>query len=63
MSHIDLETYYKINFALMQYHKYSLWEIENMPPWERDIYVGLLRLHIEEETLKQRAREGLARNG
>ena len=63
MSHIDLETYYKINFALMQYHKYSLTEIENMMPWERDIYVGLLRLHIEEETLKQRAREGLARNG
>jgi|TARA_B100000424_G_scaffold55380_1_gene39907 hypothetical protein len=63
MSHIDLGTYFKINFALMQYHKYSLTEIENMMPWERDIYVGLLRLHIEEETLKQRAREGLARNG
>jgi hypothetical protein len=26
----------------MQYHKYSLWEIENMIPWERDVYVGLL---------------------
>ena len=63
MSHTDLGTYFKINFALMQYHKYSLTEIENMMPWERDIYVGLLRLHIEEETLKQRAREGLARNG
>ena len=63
MSHIDLGTYFKINFALMQYHKYSLTEIKNMMPWERDIYVGLLRLHIEEETLKQRAREGLARNG
>ena len=47
----------------MQYHKYSLWEIENMPPWERDIYVGLLKLHIEEEQLKQRAREGQQRNG
>ena len=49
MSHVDLETYFRINFALMQYHKYSLTEIENMPPWERDIYVGLLKLHIEEE--------------
>ena len=28
-----------------------------MPPWERDIQVGLLRLHIEEENLKQKARE------
>jgi len=34
-----------------------------MPPWERDIYVGLLRLHIEEEQLKQRQREAQARNG
>jgi len=37
----------------MQYHKYSLTEIENMMPWERDIYVGLLRLHLEEEELKR----------
>ena len=63
MSHVDLETYFRINFALMQFHKYSLAEIENMPPWERDIYVGLLKLHIEEEQLKQRAREAKANNG
>ena len=63
MSHIDLETYFRIIFALMQYHKYSLWDIENMPPWERDIYVGLLRLHIEEENLKQKQREAQAANG
>jgi len=24
-----------------------------MIPWERDIYVGLLRQHLEEEELKQ----------
>ena len=47
----------------MQYHKYSLWEIENMPPLERDFYVVLLKLHIEEEQLKQRAREAKANNG
>ena len=52
MSHIDLESYFKLNFALMQHHKYSLTEIENMMPWERDIYVGLLNQHIEEENLK-----------
>lgn len=39
----------------MQYHKYSLTEIENMIPWERDIYVTLLRQHIEEEDRKQKA--------
>ena len=37
----------------MQYHKYSLTEIENLIPWERDIYVALLEQHLEEEKLKQ----------
>ena len=52
MSHISLESYFKLNFAMMQHHKYSLTEIENMMPWERDIYVGLLNQYIEEENLK-----------
>ena len=52
MSHISLESYFKLNFALMQHHKYSLTEIENMMPWERDIYVALLNQYIEEEKLK-----------
>jgi len=49
---MDLENYFKLNFALMQYHKYSLTEIENMMPWERDIYVTLLQNHLEEEKLR-----------
>ena len=53
MVHLDLENYYKINFALVQYHKYSLTEIENLIPWERDIYIGLLQQHLEDEKLKQ----------
>ena len=53
MVHMNLENYFKLNFALMQYHKYSLTEIENMIPWERDIYVTLLQNHLEEEKLKQ----------
>lgn len=52
MTHIDLESYFKLNFALIQHHKYSLTEIENMMPWERDIYVGLLNQWVEEENLK-----------
>ena len=50
---MNLENYYKINFALLQYHKYSLTEIENLIPWERDIYIGLLQQHLEDEKLKQ----------
>ena len=52
MAHIDLESYFKLNFALMQHHKYSLTEIENMMPWERDIYLGLLNQYIEDENLR-----------
>ncbi len=52
MAHIDLESFYKLNFALMQHHKYSLTEIENMMPWEREVYLGLLNQYIEEENLK-----------
>lgn len=33
----------------MQYHKYSLTEIENMIPFEREIYVGLLVDYLEKE--------------
>ena len=58
MVHMDLENYFKLNFALMQYHKYSLTEIENMMPWERDIYVSLLKNHLEEEELKQKQDNG-----
>ena len=53
MAHTSLEAYYKVNFALMQHHKYSLTELENMIPWEREVYVSLLKQHIEEENLKQ----------
>ena len=39
----------------MQHHKYSLTELENMIPWEREIYITLLKQHIEEENEKQKA--------
>tara|TARA_B100001057_G_scaffold494602_1_gene591545 strand:- start:558 stop:755 length:198 start_codon:yes stop_codon:yes gene_type:complete len=59
----DLESYYRINFSLMQYHKYSLTELENMMPWERDIYNSLLQEHIEKENLKRQQAEGVQRYG
>jgi hypothetical protein len=59
MAHTSLESYYKINFSLVQHHKYSLTELENMMPWERDVYVSLLQQHIEEENLKAQQSSGL----
>jgi hypothetical protein len=49
MGHDSLANYYKTNFALMQHHKYSLSDLEDMIPFERDIYIMLLSQHIEEE--------------
>jgi hypothetical protein len=34
---------------MMQHHQYSLTELENMIPWERQIYISLLQEHIKEE--------------
>tara|TARA_B100001250_G_scaffold405543_1_gene423188 strand:- start:418 stop:540 length:123 start_codon:yes stop_codon:yes gene_type:complete len=36
----------------MQHHKYSLSDLENMIPWEREIYLSLLKAHIDEENQK-----------
>ena len=49
MGHDSLLNYYKTNFALMQHHKYNLGDLEDMIPFERDIYIMLLSQHIEEE--------------
>ncbi len=49
MSHMTLKAYYESTFAMMQHHKYSLTELENMMPWERDIYQGLLVQHLQKE--------------
>jgi len=55
MAHESLESYYKTNFAMIQHHKYSLTELENMIPWEREVYLSLLQNFIEEENLKSKS--------
>ena len=45
---------------MMLHHKYSLTELDNMLPWERQIYVALLIEYIKEENEKQdRANKGI----
>jgi hypothetical protein len=34
---------------MVQHHKYSLTELDNMLPWERQIYVSMLQEFIKEE--------------
>ena len=48
----NLKNIFETNFALMQHHKYSLNELENMIPWEKSVYVNMLTRYIEEENEK-----------
>lgn len=54
-SYDNLTNYFKTNFAMMQHHKYSLVELEGMIPWERFIYVDMLKEHIK--ILEQQRRD------
>lgn len=36
-------------FGLVQHHKYSMSELENMFPFERDIYVEMLIDYLKEQ--------------
>ena len=44
----------------MQHHNYSLSDLENMIPWEREIYVNLLKQWVQEqnEELKKGTNNG-----
>ena len=41
----------------MQHHNYSLADLENMLPWEREIYVDMLITYIKEENEKEKQRK------
>jgi hypothetical protein len=41
----------------MQHHNYSLSDLDNMMPWEREIYVDMLIEHIKEENKRNKERE------
>lgn len=52
LSHARLLDVYRLNFSLMQHHKWSLTELEEMIPWEREVYVSLMMDHIAKENEK-----------
>tara|TARA_B100000700_G_C14959772_1_gene815868 strand:- start:101 stop:292 length:192 start_codon:yes stop_codon:yes gene_type:complete len=61
LSHESLESHYLTNFALIQHHKYSLTELNEMIPWERQIYTELLSNWLKEQEQKAKEREQQAR--
>jgi len=41
----------------MQHHQYSLQELEQMLPWEREVYVTMLLEHLKEESDRQKQQQ------
>jgi len=42
---------------MMQHHGYNLDDLENMLPWEREIYVSMLVNYVEEENERLKAQQ------
>jgi len=57
LSHESLVNFYQTNFQLVHHFKYSLTEIENMMPWEREVYLTMLINHLKEEAEKAKQRK------
>ena len=49
MSFSSLEHYYRVLFTMSQFHNFSISEIENFMPYERDIYAEMIQQKIEEQ--------------
>lgn len=57
MNHNTLGNYLETVFALTQHHGWQPSEVENLIPWERDIYVKMLMEYLEELKEKRRQAE------
>ena len=58
---MDLKTYYEGNFALIHHHKWNLEYIDNLMPWEKEVYFNLLINFLKEE--EKRMKEQKAQSG
>ena len=47
--------YFQTNFLMMQHFNYSLTELEQMLPWEREVYLILLNEHLEDKARQEQA--------
>lgn len=54
LGHSSLESLLKMNFELIQQYGYSKSELEEMPPWEWDIYMALVADYVFKQNEKMR---------
>ena len=52
--HDNLINFIRVNFDLKKSHNYSMEEIENMLPWERQIHVDMIRAQVRVENERNR---------
>ena len=52
-----MANYYELIFALVQHHKYSITEVENLIPYERELYVAMLSEHLKQEKERNEQRK------
>lgn len=62
MTHETLANYLETNFAVMHHHKWSLSDFENITPFEREIYVILLKEHLDTLILEAKQKAAAARH-
>tara|TARA_B100001113_G_C21055098_1_gene598590 strand:- start:577 stop:774 length:198 start_codon:yes stop_codon:yes gene_type:complete len=60
--HTSIDAVMETNFSLMQYHKWTLSDIENMIPWEKEVYVNFLIKYLEKQKLEQQQAEAAHAN-
>lgn len=53
MTHSSLENYFNSMFAIKQHHGWGIGEVEELPVWERDIYIDMLMAHLKEQEQKR----------
>ena len=55
--HNTLSGYYEVNFALMHHHKWSMEYIDNLIPFEKEIYMNLLTKFLKEEERRMKEQQ------
>ena len=62
MGHDTLANHIRSNFNLIHHHKWNLREINEMMPWEKNIYVELLNNYLDEQELQNKQKENEYKN-
>ena len=57
MGHDSLANVIKSNFNLLHHHKWSLYDVEQLMPWEKHIYIELLNEWVREQEDKAKKQE------